>query len=109
MNPVNEFYKVKKTHEVTKKMSERYHSIYSVKLKGDLANDWEITISLDNSLFADIKTDERWELYKAIEEYLNEHREKIKVHIIKRLKKRMEEARGKVLKDFKLSDLEEVS
>lgn len=102
MNQIDEFYKVKETYEVTKEMSKKYHSFYSAELKGDLANDWEITILLDNSLFANTKTDERWEIYKAIQEFLLDNRNKIKDHVVKRLEERMEEARYKVLKDLKL-------
>jgi len=59
MNPIEEFYQKKETYELAKEMAKKYHEIYTTNLEGDIANDFYIKITLDDSLFTDIDTKEK--------------------------------------------------
>ena len=100
MNPIEKFYKVKKTYDETKRMAASFDDIYKVDVKGVLADNFNIKIELDDSLFPDVKNDEKWEIYQIISVYIQAHRDEIKAMIIEKLKERMENARETVLKDL---------
>jgi len=107
MNPIEEFYKKKRTYEDVNRLVGEFTNIYETDVKGNLNDGWQIETKL-RTLFGDMGNDEKWEIYQIISVYIQSHQDKINEHLVKELKKRMEKNRSKVLKDFRLRDIKEV-
>ena len=103
MNPVEEFYKKKKTYEDTNKLVGEFVNIHETDVKGNLNDGWQVVTKLIN-LFEDMGNDEKWEIYQIISVYIQAHRNEINEYLVKKLKERMKEAQKIFLKDFKLID-----
>ena len=101
MNPIEEFYKAKRNYRMIEEKIGHF-STHRINVTGSCKENYQLVISLTTETFGQLDSKSQEEVYWIIKAYLEDEKAEITKAILKRLKEKMENARAKVLEDFKL-------
>jgi len=104
MNPVDKFYQRRKDYSGVVLETDRALPTHLSQVTKNAKGNIVVEIYLYDATFSHVKYEEREEVTCIIEAYIKDHKDEITKVIIKRMKKKMEDAREEVIKDFKLTE-----